>query len=164
MNVSTQENGYKIQSRWYCTPALLNRLYPSTPDKCWRCHKDKGTLLHIWWSCPLIQTFWKEVCRITSQVTTYELNLTPAQFLLHHSPQPHRTYHKSLTMHMINAARQCIPIYWGSPQIPTVKEWFHRIRKTAEMEELIHISRDTPSKFSTKWACWVHFQTTPAYY
>lgn len=44
LNVSTQENGYKIQSRWYRTPALLNRLYPSTLDKCWRCHKDKETL------------------------------------------------------------------------------------------------------------------------
>lgn len=27
VNVSTQENGYKIQSRWYCTPALSTNLH-----------------------------------------------------------------------------------------------------------------------------------------
>lgn len=50
-NVTAQENRYKIQSRWYRTPALLNKFYPATPETCWRCHQDRGTLLHNWWSC-----------------------------------------------------------------------------------------------------------------
>lgn len=157
INVSTQENGYNIQSRWYRTPALLHKFKPTTPETCWRCHKDRGPLLHIWWSCTPIQTFWKEVCRITSHVTSYDLELTPAQFLLHHSPLTHKSYHKSLAMHMINAAKQCIP------HIPSIEEWFNRIGEVAEMEELINISRDTPTKFGAKWACWIHFQTTPEY-
>lgn len=61
-------------------------------------------------------------------------------------------------MHLINAAKQCIPIHWKSQNIPSIKEWFHRINKIAEMEELIH-TRDMPKKFGIKWAYWKHFQT-----
>lgn len=143
VNVSTQENGYKIQSRWYRTPALLHKFTPTIPEICWRCHKERGTILHIWWTCPCIQTFWKEVKRITSQVTSYDFELAPAQFLLHHSPLPHKSYHKSLAMHLINAAKQCIPIHWRSANTPPLKEWFSRIKKIAEIEELIHIAWDT---------------------
>lgn len=88
-NVTTQENRYKIQSRWYHTPSLLHKFNPATPEICWRCHQQKGSLLHIWWSCTSLQTFWKEVCRITSQISSYALEFSPAQFLLHHSPIPH---------------------------------------------------------------------------
>lgn len=46
-------------------------------------------------------------------------------------------------MHMINAAKLCIPLYWNTSQTPTLKDWLIRIRKVAEMEKLIHIARDT---------------------
>lgn len=149
INVSTQENGYKIHSSWYRTPTFLHKFTPTTPETCWRCLKEWDTLLHIWWSCPRILTFWKEVHCITSHVTSYYLELLPAQFFLHHSPLPHKSYHKSLAMHMINAAKQCIPIHGGSPHHSSIKEWFNRIKKVAEMEELIHIARDTPVRYGT---------------
>lgn len=66
-------------------------------------------------------------------------------------------------MHMVNAAEQCIPIHWGTSHTPSVKEWLNRISKIAEMERLISIAHDTPGKFSTKWACWIHFQATTDY-
>lgn len=162
-NVTTQENGFKIQARLYHTPVLLHKFKAVIPEMCWRCHQEKGTLLHIWWSCTPLRAFWSEVQRLITQVTTYKLEFTPAQFLLHLSSLPHATYHKSLMMHMINAAKQCIPVHWNSIHIPTIKEWFARINRVAEMEQLIHISRDTPTKFSRKWACWIHYQTLPEY-
>lgn len=117
-NVTTQENGFKIQSRWYRTPVLLHKFKPEIPEVCWRCHQERGTLLHIWWSCPPLLHYWSDVHRITTQITSYSLDLTAAQFLLHHSPLPHTSCYKSLTMHMINAAKQCIPIHWYSKQVP----------------------------------------------
>lgn len=63
-------------------------------------------------------------------------------------------------MHMVNAAKQCVPFHWESPQSPSIKEWLAKINKICAMERLISIARDTPTKFSTKWAYWTHFQTT----
>lgn len=163
INVSIQETNYKIISRWYRTPSILHRFDASYPDKCWRCQRETGDLLHIWWSCPIIQAYWKQVHKLIEKITTYVLDYTPAQFLLH-LPKPKVTsYFKSLAMMLVNAAKMCVPTLWGTPRAPSISEWYKRINKIAEMEELIAISRNSPHKFSTLWACWIHFKSSEEY-
>lgn len=65
-------------------------------------------------------------------------------------------------MHMVNAAKMCIPANWRYLE-PSVADWFAWIQKTADMEELIHQAKDTPSKFEKIWSCWLHFITTDEY-
>lgn len=47
-----QENNFQILTRWYLTHLRLHRYYPATLDHCWRCQGSRGTILHIFWSCP----------------------------------------------------------------------------------------------------------------
>lgn len=82
VNVFAQVNAFKIFSSWYETPLRLHKIVPNHPPQHWRCAKDLGSLFYIWWSCPLIQSFWKEVHRLTNQITTLTLDYLPAQFLL----------------------------------------------------------------------------------
>lgn len=163
LNVAIQENGYKIAARWYRTPSWLHKFSPSVPNTCWRCRRQEGTMLHIWWDCERLQPFWREVSVIISHVTTYTLDYTPAQFLLHHTSLSKKKYYKSLAMHMVNAARLCVPIHWRSTHTPTIGEWFRRISKIKEMEELIHIVQERTHKFLFTWSCSIHFMTTERY-
>ena len=157
LNVLTQENGYKIYSKWYRTPHVIHKFSPSTSPTCWRCKSALGTLIHIWWECPIVQPFWKEVYRIIPLITTYSPNFTAAQFLLHHTSLPYHVYKNSIVLHLINAAKLCIPTHWKDTSPPSISEWLRRIKRIAEIEDLILQSLDSPSKFQDKWNCWIRF-------
>lgn len=83
--------------------------------------------------------------------------------LLHNSTTPRSKYIKSLTLHLINASKMCIPALWNTTDPPTLVDWFKPIDRIADMEELIHQSRDTPIKFQKTWNCCSHYQTSTDY-
>ena len=39
----------------------MTTIKKSTNSKCWRGCREKGTLVHCWWECRLMQPLWKPV-------------------------------------------------------------------------------------------------------
>lgn len=161
MNINTQENWFKILLRWYRTPTKLHKISPTLSPLCWWYGGERGSLLHIWWTCPLIQPFWKEVHWLTNHQLPPSLWNTHQHNICYIIPQfPKSTYLRSLAMNLLNEARLCIPTGWRSTSSLTTADWLKRIQKNAGMEELVHLARDTPSKFRKTWSCWQHFTIT----
>lgn len=163
LSTRMQETAYKMLTHWYATPEKIHKWYPQTSDTCWRCGKEKGTLLHNWWHCEVLLPFWSKVRNVIYQITETKLKLDAACCLLHISNFSFKKYKNSLSRHLINAANSLIPLFRKSTSIPTVKDWLHKVSYICEMKDTKAQSTDIIERYHKTWSPWFVYRHSRAY-
>jgi hypothetical protein len=71
----------KSTVRFYLTPVRMAIIKNTTSNRCWRECGGKGTLVHCWWECKLLQPLWKKIWRLVKNLNI-DLPYNPAIPLL----------------------------------------------------------------------------------
>jgi len=92
----TREMQVRTTMRYHLTLARMAIIKKSTNNNCWRGCGEKGTLLHSWWDCKLVQPLWKPVWRFLRKLNI-ELPFDPAIPLLGIYPKKNMTQKDTCT-------------------------------------------------------------------
>jgi len=140
----------KTTLRFHLTPVRMAKIKNSGDSRCWQVWGGRGTLLHCWWDCRLVQPFWKSVWRFLWKLDI-ELHEDPAIPLLGIYPKDVPTYNKDMCSTMFISALFIIARSLKKPRCPSAEEWIQKIWYIYTMEYYSAINSNDFMKLIGKW-------------
>ena len=125
-SLSIREIQIKTTMRCHLIPVRMANTNNSDNKRCWRGCRERGSLLHCWWECKLVQPPWKTVWRFLKKLII-ELPYDPIIALLGiYTRDTGILFRRDTHTPMFIAALSTIAKVWKEPKCPSMDEWIKR--------------------------------------
>lgn len=146
-----REFDWKIKMRYFITPSISSR-YSNTSEMCWRGCGLAGDFTHIFWDCPKISDFWKNIQKEIKHVLGIDFTLDLALYILGIVPDNVIDGNlTSLLRILLLIAKKTITASWLKPQPPSITEWRERVKNVFTMEKITARLQFKSDRFEQRW-------------
>jgi hypothetical protein len=126
-SLAIKEVQIKTTLWFYLTPVRIANIRTITSIKCWRGCREKGTLIHYWWECKLVEPLWKTIQRLLKKLNL-DLPYDPATPLLRISPKEYDSgYSNGTCTHTFIPAPFTIAKLWKQTRCSTTSKWIKKM-------------------------------------